>query len=106
MKNRLNFLNIVVFLGVLIISLSAVYFFVIYPPIKSKNTERLNKERVINIDKCIKSVNELMYEELDNWCYAHDQKTECSPTDEIMSELNTKANNQINRCYVKYPVID
>lgn len=99
------FKNVLIFLSFITISASAIYFFVVFPNVKAANFERLNKERVVNIDNCIKTINEKMYEELDMWCSRHGQTYECYPTDEILSELNTKANNQIKRCYVKYPEI-
>lgn len=90
-KKNIFLINLLVIFGFLIVTGSVIYYFVIRPPI-------YEKERVINIDSCIKKINNESAKEWQN--YPNEQATE-----EFFDKLQWKTNEQIKRCYIKYPPI-
>jgi hypothetical protein len=104
MKN-LTLTNKIVIFCSLVVAGSAFYYFVVWPPIHEKELQKLEKERIVNINKIIDQANNYALDEWHGTCLAKGEKEDCAIDAESRKEIDWKANEQIKRAYLKYPPV-
>lgn len=102
-KTNITILNILAVLALVIVAGSALYYFVIYPPMKEKELQKLEAQRVVKIDSCIKETDSYEAALWERECLNQGLEKGCNLPTDVVATINSYRDGKLNICYQKYP---